>query len=93
MSWSEWIDFDKAGVDRVPEEPGVFLMHASMKVYYIGGSDNMRSTLAELLSDPCARNAKRFHYMTTASFESEKERILREYSDKHQGKLPFCMEK
>lgn len=93
MSWSDWLDFDVAGVDKVPEQAGVFLMHASMKVHYIGGSANMRRSLEELLSDPCSKNAKRFHYMLTASFEEEKEKLLKDYADKHQGKLPICMEK
>jgi excinuclease UvrABC nuclease subunit len=93
MSWSEWLDFDKAGVDKVPEQSGVFLMHASMKVHYIGGSTNMRRSLEELLNDQCAKNAKRFHYMSITSFEEEKEKLLKDYADKHQGKLPLCMEK
>jgi hypothetical protein len=93
MSWSEWLDFDKAGVDKVPEQAGVFLMHASMKIHYIGGSDNMRKSLTELLDDPCAKDSKRFHYMLTTSFIEEKDRLVRDYSDKHQGKLPICMEK
>lgn len=93
MSWSEWLDFDKAGVEKVPEQSGVFVTHASMKIHYIGGSANMRRTLEELLNDTCAKNAKRFHYMTIASFEEEKEKLLKDYADKHQGKLPLCMEK
>ncbi len=93
MSWSEWLDFDRAGVENVPEEPGIFMMHASMKVHYIGGSANMRKSLTELLDDSCARNAKRFHYMPTPSFEEEKNKLLKDYADKHQGKLPLCMEK
>lgn len=93
MSWSEWLDFDKVGVDKVPEQPGVFLMHASMKIHYIGGSENMRKTLEELLNDQCAKNAKRFHYMPTAAFEEESRKMVKDYADKHQGKLPVCMEK
>lgn len=93
MSWSEWLDFDKASVDKVPEEAGVFLMHASMKIHYIGGSDNMRKSLAELLGDPCASKSKRFHYMRTTSFEVEKEKLVKDYADKHQGELPLCMKK
>ncbi|HEX9678289.1 hypothetical protein [Nitrososphaera sp.] len=93
MSWSEWLDFDRAGVDKVPEEAGVFMMHTSMKVHFIGGSNNMRKSLAELLGEPCARNAKRFHYMPTASYGAEKDKMIKEYADNHQGRLPLCMEK
>jgi hypothetical protein len=93
MSWSEWLDFNGAGVETVPEAPGVYLLHASMKVLHIGGSDNMRRSLVELLSDPCAGTAKRFHYMPTSSYAQVKEQLLKEYAEKHAGKMPPCMEK
>lgn len=93
MSWSDWLDFDRAGVGVVPEAPGVYLMHEGMKVLHIGGSNNMRSSLLALLSDPCASNAKRFHYMPTPSYLQVKEQLLKEYAEKHAGKMPHCMEK
>ena len=93
MSWSEWLDFNMAGVGVVPEAPGVYLLHASMKVPHIGGSENMRRALQELLSNPCASNAKRFHYMLTGSYATVKEQLLKEYAEKHAGKMPLCMEK
>ena len=49
--WSQWLDFDKASVEGVPEFSGVCVMHASMKVLYIGGSENIRQALLECLSD------------------------------------------
>ncbi len=91
--WSEWLDFDRARVESVPEVAGVYLMHASMKVMHIGASDNIRKSLLELLSDPCASKAKRFHYILTQSHASVKERLLKDYMDKHQGRMPVCMEK
>jgi hypothetical protein len=91
--WSEWLDFDRAHVDSVPEAAGVYLMHASMKVMRIGGSGNVRKSLQELLSDLCTSKAKRFHYMLTQSYSSAAEGLLQDYKEKHQGKLPACMEK
>ena len=93
MSWSEWLDFDRKGVEQVPESPGVYMMHASMKVMHIGGSDNMRSALLQLLSDPCTSQAKRFHYMSTQSHAETRDKMLKEDAEKHAGKLPSCMEK
>ncbi|MER3407926.1 MAG: hypothetical protein C4292_03960 [Nitrososphaera sp.] len=90
-SWSEWLDFDRAGVEKVPEAPGVWLMHASMKVMHIGSADNMRLALLQLLSDPCAGKARRFHYMLSASHVQAKEQLIRDYKEKH-GKMPACME-
>ena len=92
QEWSEWLDFDKAHVDSVPEAAGVYLMHAGMKVMHIGGSENIRKTLQNLLTDPCAGKAKRFHYMQTQNHTSVADELLRDYKEKHQGKLPSCME-
>lgn len=89
--WSQWLDFDRANVEAVPELPGVCVVHASMKILYIGGSKNVRQELLNRLSDPCTANAKRFRYIATPDFESVKEQQVKEYMNKH-GKLPPCME-
>jgi hypothetical protein len=91
-AWSEWLDFDRAGIEKVPEAPGVWLMHTSMKVMHIGGADNMRQALLQLLSDPCAGRAKRFHYMLTGAHAQAKEQMIRDYREKRGGKMPACME-
>ena len=89
--WSEWLNFDRGSVEAVPESPGVCMMHASMKVMYIGGSQNIRQTLLERLSDECTCKAKRFHYLLTPSYDQMKEQMLKEYAEKHCGSLPMCM--
>ncbi len=89
--WSQWLDFDRSNVEAVPESPGVCVMHASMKILYIGASQNIRQELLGRLSDPCTVKAKRFRYVVTAAFESIKEQQVKEYVSKH-GKLPPCME-
>ena len=88
--WSQWLDFDRPSVEMVPESPGVCVMHASMKILYIGGSPNVRQELLGKLSDPCTGKAKRFRYIATPDFESVKEQQVKEYTSKH-GKLPPCM--
>lgn len=90
--WSEWIDFSMANIEAVPESPGVCVMHASMKVMYIGGSPNVRKTLLDCLSDSCTQNAKRFRYLLTTLYEQTREQMLKEYVEKHGGKLPLCLE-
>lgn len=91
LSWSEWIDFDRTNIEAVPELPGVYAMHAAMKILYIGSSTNLRQSLLESLFHPCISKAKRFHYMTTENHHEMKEKLLNEYRQKH-GKLPECME-
>lgn len=89
--WSQWLDFDRAAVEAVPEAAGVCVMHASMKVLFIGGSQNVRQMLKERMADECTGKAKRFRYMLTPSFDNAKEQMLKEYADKHGGKMPLCM--
>ncbi len=90
-SWSEWIDFDRTHIEAVPELPGVYAMHAAMKILCIGSGTNLRQSLLESLSHTCISKAKRFHYMTINSHNEMKEKLLNEYRLKH-GKLPECME-
>lgn len=89
--WSQWLDFDRSSIETVPESPGVCVMHANMKIMYIGGSRNIRQELLGKLADQCAGKAKRFRYIATPEFESMKDQQLKEYTSKH-GKLPSCME-
>ena len=93
LNWSEWLDFDKSTVENIPEEDGVYKMHASMKILYIGGNtQNIRQSLLDCLSDPCISKATRFSYALTDSADKVKEQLLNEYRSKHNGKLPICME-
>jgi hypothetical protein len=91
-SWSQWLDFDKSNVSSTPESAGVFSMHASMKILFIGASQNLRNSLLESLSKPCLDKAKRFRYMITDSPDKIKEQLIKEYTQKHGGKLPICMD-
>jgi len=89
--WSQWLDFDRTSIEMAPESPGVCVLHASMKILFIGGSQNMRQELLSRLSDPCTSKAKRFRYIVTPEFEALGEQQVKEYVSKH-GKLPPCME-
>lgn len=88
--WSQWLDFDRLGIEAAPESPGACVMHASMKILFIGGSQNVRQELLSRLSDPCTSQAKRFRYIATPEFEAIKEQQIKEYVSKH-GNLPPCM--
>ncbi len=67
-------------------------MHASMKILFIGNSNNLRKSLFESLSNTCLNKATRFSYAMTQSSDKIKEIVLNEYISKHNGKLPLCME-
>ena len=48
--------------------------------------------LNDLLSNSCLNKATRFSYAVTQSSDKIKVILLNEYSAKHNGKLPICME-
>ena len=88
--WSQWLDFDRTNVESVPEAAGVFVMHAAMKVLYIGSGQSVRAALADRLNDECCSKAKRFRYMLAPAAEDAKDNLLRDYREKHGGMLPAC---
>ena len=92
--WSEWLDFNQSDITTAsPEKPGVFKVHASMKILYIGSSTNLKQSLLESLSDPCIGKARRFSYLVTEKAEQVKDQLLKQYRESHGGNLPVCMDK
>jgi hypothetical protein len=92
--WSEWLDFNDPDIvsSTVPDQAGVFKVHASMKILYIGSSVNLKQSLLESMSDPCVGKAKRFSYLITKNHEVVKDQILNAFRESHGGKLPSCMD-
>lgn len=91
LQWSSWLNFDKATITEIPESEGIYKMHASMKILFIGSSHNLRKSLLESLSDSCLNKATRFSYTITQSSDKIQELLLNEYRMKHGGQLPLCM--
>ena len=92
LNWSSWLDFDKDSINNIPESEGVYKMHASMKILFIGNSQNLRQSLLESLLNSCLKKATRFSYALTESSNKIKEFLLDEYRNKHNGILPICMQ-
>ena len=92
LNWSSWLNFDKETIIDTPESEGVYKMHASMKILFIGNSSNLRKSLLDSLSNSCLNKATRFTYAVTKSSDKIKVILLNEYGSKHNGKLPICME-
>ena len=93
LNWSAWLDFNKDTIVNVPESEGVYKMHASMKILYIGNSNNLRQSLLESLTNACLnKGLTRFSYVITESSDKLKDFLLNEYRNRHDGKLPKCME-
>lgn len=91
LQWSSWLNFDKSTITEIPESEGIYKMHASMKILFIGNSHNLRKSLLESLSDSCLNKATRFSYTITQSSDKIQELLLNEYRMKHGGQLPLCM--
>jgi hypothetical protein len=68
-------------------------MHASIMIFYIeSDTQNIRQSLFDCLSDHCIGKATRFSYALTDSADKVREKLLKEYRSKHNGKLPICKE-
>lgn len=93
--WSEWLDFNHSNITTTAtlDKPGVFKVHASMKILYIGSSTNLKQSLLESLSDPCISKARRFSYLITENADHVKDQFIKEYRESHGGSLPTCMDK
>jgi hypothetical protein len=91
LAWSGWLDFSQEQTSKVPESCGVFMMHAAMKILYIGGSGNMKSSIVELAAKECTCNSKRFKYAHVENYEQVRDTLIQEYKQKHSGSMPICM--
>ena len=67
-------------------------MHAAMKILYIGNTENLQNRLYKALEEPCTGDASRYCYVETSKHEQLKNDLIQEYKEKHEGKLPKCME-
>jgi hypothetical protein len=92
--WSKWLDFNRETINSVvPKEAGLFKVHASMKILYIGMAQNLQTTLLDSILDPCIGRGQRFSYMVNhGSLENLKIELLKDYKLRHTGTLPACME-
>ena len=92
--WSKWFDFNRETISyAVPEESGLFKVHASMKILYIGIAQNLKKTLLDSILDPCIGKGQRFSYLVNhGSLEHMKKEMLKDYALRHNGSLPSCIE-
>jgi len=89
--WSEWFDFNAETISAIPQTAGVYMMHISMKILFIGGSENMKTSIQHN-TNPCISQATRIRYMQTPSFEKIADELIKDYQSRHEGNLPQCME-
>ncbi len=92
LNWSEWFEFNQENINKSPSRGGVFRMHQNMKMMYIGNSDNIQKRLSQLLKEACIADSKRFCFIESPNHEQIKEQVLNDYKNRHEGKLPKCMQ-
>lgn len=90
-TWSDWLDFNEETISEIPQSAGVYMMHASMKILFIGGSEDIKKSIQEKEKEPCISKANRVRYMQTTSYEQVFEDLIKDYQDRHEGKIPQCM--
>lgn len=91
-AWSDWLDFNEIVISKIPQSAGVYMMHASMKILFIGGSENIKNSIQDKYKEPCISRATRIRYMQTSSHERVTCDLIKDYQDRHEGNLPQCME-
>ena len=89
--WSEWLDFSPETVSKIPELPGVFMMHTAMKILFIGSSENMKKSVEDRSSDKCVSKSTRFRYRKEDNFKNFENVLIKEFKKRHEGQLPACM--
>ena len=90
-TWSDWLDFKKEVIQKIPKSTGVFMTHQSMRVLFIGGSENLQNSLLDTLELTCIGNSSRFRYAQTGKPDLVKEELIIDYKKRHDGNLPKCM--
>ncbi len=90
-AWSDWLDYNEVTISKIPQSAGVYMMHVSMKILFIGGSENIKISIEGKNGEPCISGATRVRYMQTASYEQITDDLIKDYQDRHEGKLPQCM--
>jgi len=91
--WSEWLDFNGETLSKIPQSAGVYMMHTSMKILFIGGSENIKTSVEDKENEKCISKSTRVRYMQTSSYEQITDNLIKEYQERHEGKLPLCMQK
>ena len=91
ITWSDWLDYSAQEISKIPTESGVYMMHAAMKILLIASSTNLRQAVLDSLNNSCTKDAKRFRFAMAGNHDAIKNQLLKEYQEKHEGKLPKCM--
>ena len=89
--WSNWLDFSQETFDKIPKSSGVFMMHAAMKISFIGGSNNMKKSIEETSLEECISKSTRVRYRKEKSFEKVKQELIVDFKKRHEGQMPSCM--
>ena len=92
ISWSDWLDYNSETINKTSTKPGVFMMHAAMKILLIQGTENIRKDLESTLSNHCTSQATRFRYTISEQYQKIHEELIQDYKNRHEGKLPKCMQ-
>lgn len=89
--WSEWQDNNQESILEIPEKPGVYMMHESMKILFIGGSQNMKKSIIDSLEKKCVSDSTRIRFREETNFDEVKKELISEYKKRHEGNIPHCM--
>jgi len=89
--WSDWQDNTQEVLLEIPEKPGVYMMHVTMKILFIGGSQNMKKSIIKSLEKKCISQATRIRFREEMNFDEMKDELIADYKKRHEGNIPHCM--
>ncbi len=89
--WSDWLDFNEEECSKIPEVSGVYMLHAAMKILFIGGTKNLKASILNAFSDRDISKATRIRFRKEENFERVSEELIIDFKKRHEGQPPSCM--
>ena len=77
--WSEWLDFSENTIKNISNSAGVFMMHSSMKILFIEGTEDIKKSIEGKMKHPCITNTTRLRYMNTPDYEKIANELITDY--------------
>jgi len=92
IAWSDWIPFNREGINRVNQVAGAYEFANDTTLLYIGQSNELNRRLMEHLNgnDSCINRATHFRVIASNDPEGTEKTLLDEYRNGHNGNSPPC---
>ncbi len=92
MAWSDWMPFNREGINRVSQVAGVYEFVMGKDLLYFGQTNDLNRRLLEHLNgnDVCINRATHFRVMASNDPKKIETNFLNDYRNAHDGNSPPC---